>query len=224
MSAVRCIHATSNLQDRAGKVRTACGAYLREATTNAVTTNAARVTCRRCIPLIPYSAARESYHAAAPAVRRPIDEAVAKQAGAELVDPPLPQNVETLLGGFPCSVLDGLTPDQREALRRVGNDVVVTRTIDSMANLKDSLARRVPRDAVTPAEPGPDVDMSWLPEYDAAADWCARRGIKGDVGDPLPDGLSAACLEAIQDDPDAFQERVRATAYAISMEGHPDES
>lgn len=55
-------------------------------------------------------------------------------------------------------------------------------------------------------------------EYDSAAEWCARRGLKGADGDPLPPMLSADCLALINDDPEAFGERVRATAYALAME------
>lgn len=57
-------------------------------------------------------------------------------------------------------------------------------------------------------------------EYDDAASWCAERGIAGNDGDPLPDNLSADCFWAINDDPEAFAERIRATAYARSMEAH----
>ena len=55
-------------------------------------------------------------------------------------------------------------------------------------------------------------------EYDSAAEWCARRGIAGSTGDPLPAGLSASVADAINADADAFRERVRETAYGLAME------
>ena len=55
-------------------------------------------------------------------------------------------------------------------------------------------------------------------EYDSAAEWCARRGIAGSTGDPLPDGLSASVADAINADADAFRERVRETAYGLALE------
>jgi len=55
-------------------------------------------------------------------------------------------------------------------------------------------------------------------EYDAAAEFCARHGLKGEPGDQLPHLLGSDTKAAIDADPEAFQERVRATAYAIAME------
>lgn len=55
--------------------------------------------------------------------------------------------------------------------------------------------------------------------YDAAADWCARRGLKGKVGDPLPNLMSGDVVKAINADPEAFEERVRLSAYARAMGG-----
>jgi len=57
-------------------------------------------------------------------------------------------------------------------------------------------------------------------EYDSAAEWCAKRGLKGNEGDRLPTGLSDAVLSEINDHPEAFAERIRATAYALAMEKH----
>ena len=54
-------------------------------------------------------------------------------------------------------------------------------------------------------------------EYDSAAEWCAKRN-KGKYGDVLPYLLSAECFQAINADPDAFTERVRAVAYRLAME------
>ena len=54
-------------------------------------------------------------------------------------------------------------------------------------------------------------------EYDDAAEWCAERGIKGKHGDALPALLSTRCLAEINADPEAFEQRVRDSAYAIAM-------
>ena len=63
----------------------------------------------------------------------------------------------------------------------------------------------------------PDDSPLWS-EYDSAAEWCARHGLKGVTGDPLPPLLSAAVSDAIDYDPEAFERRVREFAYAIAME------
>lgn len=56
-------------------------------------------------------------------------------------------------------------------------------------------------------------------EYDSAAEFCARNGLTGkESTNLLPDSLSAECLAEINDDPDAFQRRVREMAYGIAME------
>ena len=55
-------------------------------------------------------------------------------------------------------------------------------------------------------------------EYDRAAAWCARRGLTGAVGDPLPELMTPAVHDLINDDPEAFADRVRLTAYAMAME------
>lgn len=57
-------------------------------------------------------------------------------------------------------------------------------------------------------------------EYDSAVEWCAKRGLRGDVGNPLPPLLSASVAELIQDDVDAFMRRVADTAYGLAMEQH----
>ncbi len=59
---------------------------------------------------------------------------------------------------------------------------------------------------------------AWI-EYDSAAEWCARRGLKGNIGDPLPNLMSGAAVALINEDPDAFADRVRLTAYALAMNG-----
>jgi len=59
---------------------------------------------------------------------------------------------------------------------------------------------------------------AWL-EYDAAADWCAARGVKGCIKDPLPENLSNRAMELINIDPEAFERRVREHAYFRSMTG-----
>ena len=55
-------------------------------------------------------------------------------------------------------------------------------------------------------------------EYDAAAMWCAKRALKGRVNDPLPEGLSGACHELINADPEAFEQRVKDTACMLVRE------
>jgi|ERR1700677_3135923 len=53
--------------------------------------------------------------------------------------------------------------------------------------------------------------------YDSCAEWQAKRGFTGAIGDPLPELLSGCVLKLINDDPEAFQNRVRQCAYAMSM-------
>jgi hypothetical protein len=55
-------------------------------------------------------------------------------------------------------------------------------------------------------------------EYDAAAMDLARRGLKGAIGDPLPNLMSGATVDAINEDPEAFEQHVRMCAYALAME------
>jgi hypothetical protein len=57
-------------------------------------------------------------------------------------------------------------------------------------------------------------------EYDDAALWCAKRGYTGRVGDPLPSMLNDTVYAIIASDPEAFQERVRASAYMIAALKH----
>ncbi len=57
----------------------------------------------------------------------------------------------------------------------------------------------------------------WM-EYDAAASELARKGLKGAIGDPLPNLMSAETVALINADPEAFERRVRAFAYAQAME------
>lgn len=65
-----------------------------------------------------------------------------------------------------------------------------------------------------------DHSALWWREYDYAAEYCARRGIRGEIGDPLPDLLSDRVCREIDADPESFQERVRACAYQFAMERH----
>ena len=60
---------------------------------------------------------------------------------------------------------------------------------------------------------------SLLPAYDAAAEYCAARGIVALYEDQLPEHLAPAVWDAIVFDLDAFNEHVRMTAYARAMEG-----
>ena len=53
-------------------------------------------------------------------------------------------------------------------------------------------------------------------EYDALAEWCAKRGRTGAVGTMLPANVSAEVMREIDADPEAFEERVRACGYALA--------
>ncbi len=64
----------------------------------------------------------------------------------------------------------------------------------------------------------PEIDWNPWCEYDAAADWCAARNLKGKIGDPLPNLMSKAAVDLISSDPEAFEIRVRQCAYARAME------
>ena len=55
-------------------------------------------------------------------------------------------------------------------------------------------------------------------EYDAAALYCAKRGRTGAIGTELPANMTTRCVDAINADPDAFAERVRASAYMLACE------
>ena len=68
--------------------------------------------------------------------------------------------------------------------------------------------------------PFPPTHPVW-DEYDSAAEWCARRGLKGEQGDKLPDSLSTDCARAIDFDPEAFQRRIAETGYALAREERP---
>jgi len=58
-------------------------------------------------------------------------------------------------------------------------------------------------------------------EYSAAAEWCARRGLKGRLGDPLPCNMgSPGAVDYIDADPEAFEDEVRRCAYMLAMEKH----
>lgn len=59
------------------------------------------------------------------------------------------------------------------------------------------------------------IDISH--DWERAAEWCAERGLKGVVGDPLPEGISVAAWDAISAAPEAFAETVARYAYARAM-------
>lgn len=69
-------------------------------------------------------------------------------------------------------------------------------------------------------------ELARVEEYEQAAKWCAERGLKGAVGDPLPSPLAVEVCESIDADPEAFQEKVRLHAYALAMErlGLPEDA
>lgn len=62
------------------------------------------------------------------------------------------------------------------------------------------------------------MDINLAKEYDAAAEWCAKRGFAGKPGDLLPPLLSTACTNEILLDPEPFQKRIRETAYALAFD------
>lgn len=65
---------------------------------------------------------------------------------------------------------------------------------------------------------GETLPLEHCAEYDAAAEWCAIRGLKGAIGDALPQNMASdGALRYIQADPESFQERVRQFAYAQAM-------
>lgn len=62
-----------------------------------------------------------------------------------------------------------------------------------------------------------EEQIAWQ-EYDAAAEHFAKKGIIPKEGDQLPNLMSRKAVELINADPEAFQDRVRLTAYARAME------
>lgn len=55
-------------------------------------------------------------------------------------------------------------------------------------------------------------------EYDSAAEYLAKRGLKGVMGDPLPENITPEAHKLICDDPEAFERRVKDFAYGLAME------
>jgi hypothetical protein len=62
----------------------------------------------------------------------------------------------------------------------------------------------------------PVTHPAWT-EYDACARDLVHKGLTGAIGDPLPNLISAECNDLIQYDPEAFQQRVKDSAYALAM-------
>jgi hypothetical protein len=62
------------------------------------------------------------------------------------------------------------------------------------------------------------LTVSESQEWQAAAEWCARRHLAGVEGDPLPSLLSAAVVADIAGDPETFQDAIRAARYALARE------
>jgi hypothetical protein len=54
-------------------------------------------------------------------------------------------------------------------------------------------------------------------EYDFAAEDLAKKGLKGEIGDPLPEYMTLEAVKLINDDPEAFERRVKDFAYARAM-------
>lgn len=67
------------------------------------------------------------------------------------------------------------------------------------------------------------VKLNPWTEYDLIAEDLAKRGLKGTIGDPLPNLISSEVHKLINDDPEAFERRVRQCAYALAMTRHVDE-
>ena len=55
-------------------------------------------------------------------------------------------------------------------------------------------------------------------EWDAAAEWCARRGYRGVEGEPLPELISSEVHDYINEHPDEFEQAVTDAGYALAME------
>jgi hypothetical protein len=55
-------------------------------------------------------------------------------------------------------------------------------------------------------------------EYDYAAEDMAKKGLKGAIGDPLPEFMTLEAVKLINDDPEAFERRVKEMAYGLAME------
>lgn len=68
---------------------------------------------------------------------------------------------------------------------------------------------------------GLELPLEHAAEYDAAAEWCARRGISGKPGSQLPSLMNPeGALKYINDDPEAFEMRVKQCYYAQLMEAY----
>lgn len=83
----------------------------------------------------------------------------------------------------------------------------------------DLLSRATPRPSSTPERIEEAYQARLWAEYDAAAKWCAQRRYSGGAGSPLPEAISVDVCDLIDQDIEAFQERVRATAYMLAREG-----
>jgi hypothetical protein len=55
-------------------------------------------------------------------------------------------------------------------------------------------------------------------EYDQIAEDMAKRGLTGEVGQPLPMYISTLAYNMINDDLEAFQQRVKDCAYMLAMQ------
>lgn len=83
----------------------------------------------------------------------------------------------------------------------------------SLEDLKLELSKATGREFVTLRE----VERAW-DEYDSCAAWCAKRGLLGKDGDPLPSMISHDVIDLVANDTEAFTELVRAYAYAQARE------
>lgn len=60
-------------------------------------------------------------------------------------------------------------------------------------------------------------------EYDMLAKWCAKHGVTGGNGTVLPDYIGADTMDEINADIEAFERRVRESAYMVAREGREGE-
>ena len=61
-----------------------------------------------------------------------------------------------------------------------------------------------------------EIEQHFWAEYDNAAEWCAKRDIKGRPGDPLRPLLSQEVWQEINEHPESFEARVMLTGYALA--------
>jgi hypothetical protein len=58
-----------------------------------------------------------------------------------------------------------------------------------------------------------DIELA----YESCAEWCAKRGLMGAKGEPLPDSLPSEVVEMINTNRRAFKRKVWDRAYVLKM-------